>query len=171
MKKTMKKTKKLAPEVSEALSELHSMITAPREVIARDCENISEINRAFRLDIGTDIDKMYAITTGMYKCPSFEDEPSRITAPLDSSNYWRANHAQQRFSKYDFERETESKASSRPSLATNPPWVSRFSPATAVKTQSTAKQIEGAGKIVVNIPKGWIVTMNGEQVILEAPKA
>jgi hypothetical protein len=145
-----KKTKKqgVAPAVVDALSETHNAIANAR-VVSPDCEDGREILSAFKLDVGNDPDKMMGLLDGSYRSSQFWGEKPSITAPIDRDLYLREGDANtdHLIGKYEFGRETNLIVGySRPKIAHKSPVYDK----PADKKPAPA----GAGKIVVNIPKG-----------------
>jgi hypothetical protein len=61
-----------------------------KEQNGRDFEDLREIEAAFKLNVGNNLDKMLAIVTGNYKCPSLPGEPDKITKSIKDNDEYRA---------------------------------------------------------------------------------
>jgi hypothetical protein len=62
-----------------------------KEQNGRDFEDLREIEAAFKLNVGNNLDKMLAIVTGNYKCPSLPGEPDKITKSIKDNDEYRAS--------------------------------------------------------------------------------
>ena len=60
-----------------------------KEQASREFEDLRELEAAFKLGVGNNIDKMLAIVTGNYKCPSLPGEPDKITRSIRDDEAFR----------------------------------------------------------------------------------
>jgi hypothetical protein len=58
-----------------------------KESSSREHQDIRELENAFKLNIGNDIDKMLAVVTGNYRTPRLQGEPDKITKSIKDENY------------------------------------------------------------------------------------
>jgi hypothetical protein len=61
-----------------------------KEQGAREFEDLREIEAAFKLNVGNNLDKMLAIVTGQYRCPTLPGEPDKITRSIKDNDEFRA---------------------------------------------------------------------------------
>jgi hypothetical protein len=129
------------------------------EVLSPDADS-KEIHRAFNLGLGTDLDKLYKVVTGQYRCPKLPGEPARITAP--SRPHALPDSMIDRFEDYDFKRETPMYGLFN-RVNTKKPYAQKLPEKTTATSPAKAN-----GKVVVN-PTSWNITVSGDQIIFERP--